>query len=119
MSVIKFGTDGWRAAIAEDFTFQNVRICAQAVAEYLKELGDSERGLVVGYDTRFASEHFAAAVAEVATANGIKVYLCDRAAPTPAISYAVLTKRAAGGVVITASHNPWTDNGFKYKLDFG
>lgn len=119
MSVIKFGTDGWRAAIAEDFTFQNVRLCAQAVAEYLKELGDSERGLVVGYDTRFASEHFASAVAEVAAANGIKVYLCDRAAPTPAISYAVLTQRAAGGVVITASHNPWTDNGFKYKLDFG
>jgi len=119
MSVIKFGTDGWRAAIAEDFTFQNVRLCAQAVAGYLNESGDASRGLVVGYDTRFASEHFAAAVAEVAAANGIKTYLCDRAAPTPAISYAVLTQKAAGGVVITASHNPWTDNGFKYKLDFG
>ena len=119
MSVIKFGTDGWRAAIAEDFTFQNVRVCAQAVADYLKESGDAARGLVVGYDTRFASEHFAAAVAEVAAANGIRTHLCDRAAPTPAISYSVLTQEAAGGVVITASHNPWTDNGFKYKLDYG
>src|SRR3972149_1161553 len=119
MSVIKFGTEGWRAAIAEDFTFQNVRVCAQAVADYLKESGDAARGLVVGYDTRFASEHFAAAVAEVAAANGIRTHLCDRAAPTPAISYSVLTQEAAGGVVITASHNPWTDNGFKYKLDYG
>src|SRR3972149_9512404 len=82
MSVIKFGTDGWRAAIAEDFTFANVRLCAQAVSEYLKENGDASRGLVVGYDTRFASEHFAATVAEVSTANGIRTYLCDRNAPT-------------------------------------
>ncbi|MDP2725958.1 MAG: phosphoglucomutase/phosphomannomutase family protein [Dehalococcoidia bacterium] len=119
MSVIKFGTDGWRAAIAEDFTFQNVRLCAQAVANYLLENGDAGRGLAVGYDTRFASEHFAAAVAEVTAANGIKTYLCDRAAPTPAISYSILPYGAAGGVVITASHNPWTDNGFKYKMDFG
>ncbi len=119
MSVIKFGTDGWRAAIAEDFTFANVRLCAQAVSEYLKENGDASRGLVVGYDTRFGSEHFAAAVAEVSTANGIRTYLCDRNAPTPAISYSILTNKAAGGVVITASHNPWTDNGFKYKLDIG
>lgn len=119
MSNIKFGTDGWRAAIAEDFTFQNVRLCAQAVADYLIETGDAPRGLVVGYDTRFASEHFAAAVAEVTTANSIRTYLCDRAAPTPAISYSILTNAAGGGVVITGSHNPWTDNGFKYKLDFG
>ncbi|MDP2659695.1 MAG: phosphoglucomutase/phosphomannomutase family protein [Dehalococcoidia bacterium] len=119
MSVIKFGTDGWRAAIAEDYTFQNVRVCSQAVAEYLLESGDASRGVVIGYDTRFASEHFAAAVAEVTAANGVRTYLCDRAAPTPAISYSILTNRAAGGVVITASHNPWTDNGFKYKLDFG
>lgn len=119
MSVIKFGTDGWRAAIAEDFTFENVRICAQAVADYLNNKNERSRGVVIGYDTRFVSEHFAAAVAEVTAANGIRTYLCDRAAPTPAISFSILTNKAAGGVVITASHNPWTDNGFKYKLDFG
>lgn len=119
MSEIKFGTDGWRAVIAEDFTFANVRICAQAVADYLRDLGTHRKGVVVGYDTRFASEHFAAAVARVLAANGITAYLCDRAAPTPVISYSILTHQAAGGIIITASHNPWTNNGFKYKLDYG
>lgn len=115
---IKFGTDGWRAVIAEDYTFENVRICAQAVARYLLDHGAAERGLVVGYDTRFASEYFAAAVAEVAAANGIKTYLTDRFAPTPVVSWAILDRKAAGAVVITASHNPGIWNGFKYKPEY-
>jgi len=117
-NVIKFGTDGWRAIIAEDFTFDNVRACAQSVALFLKESGLAPRGLVVGYDTRFASEDFAAAVAEVVTANGVKVYLADRATSTPAVSYSILDKGAGGAVVITASHNPPQWNGFKYKPDY-
>ncbi len=112
---IKFGTDGWRGVIAEDFTFENVRICAQGAADYLKDAGLAHRGLVVGYDTRFASEDFAAAVAEVTAANGIKVYLCQQAAPTPIVSYAILMQKAGGAVIITASHNPGSWNGFKYK----
>jgi phosphomannomutase len=117
--VIRFGTDGWRGIIAEDFTFNNVRICAQGVANYVKQAGLAHRGLVVGYDTRFASEDFAAAAAEVAAANGIKVYLCQNNAPTPVISYAILMKKAAGAIIITASHNPAIYNGFKYKLEHG
>jgi len=117
-SVIKFGTDGWRGIIAEDFTFDNVRACAQSVALFLQESGLAPRGLVVGYDTRFASEDFAAAVAEVVTANGVKVYLADKATSTPAVSYSILDKGAGGAVVITASHNPPQWNGFKYKPDF-
>ncbi|MCH8864611.1 MAG: phosphoglucomutase/phosphomannomutase family protein, partial [Chloroflexi bacterium] len=116
---IKFGTDGWRAVIAGDFTFDNVRVCAQGVASYLQQTGLSGRGLIVGYDTRFASEDFAAAVAEVVAGNGIKVYLCPRATPTPVISYGVLTEKAGGAVIITASHNPAIWNGFKYKDEHG
>ena len=112
---IEFGTDGWRAIIAEDFTFANVRICAQAVAEYLQERDLASRGLVVGYDTRFASDRFAEAVAEVAAANDIPVALCSAPAPTPVVSYSVLDRKAGGAVIITASHNPGEWNGFKYK----
>jgi alpha-D-glucose phosphate-specific phosphoglucomutase len=114
---IKFGTDGWRGIIADDFTFENVRVCAQGVADYLNGSGLAPRGLVIGYDTRFASEDFAAAAAEVAAANGIRVYLCQDAIPIPAISYAILMKQAGGAIVITASHNPASWNGFKYKLE--
>lgn len=116
---IKFGTDGWRGAIAEDFTFQNVRRCAQGVARYLIDSGQAGEGMVVGYDTRFASEHFAAAVAEVLAGNGIKVYLCDKAAPTPVVTYAILEKRTAGNIIITASHNPPWDNGLKVRSQYG
>jgi alpha-D-glucose phosphate-specific phosphoglucomutase len=116
---IKFGTDGWRAVIAEDFTFDNVRACAQGVADYLKRAKLSERGLVIGYDTRFASEDFAAAAAEVIAGNKIKVNLCSKAAPTPVISYAVTATKSAGGIIITASHNPARWNGFKFKDDLG
>jgi len=91
---IKFGTDGWRGIIADDFTFENVRVCAQSVADYLNGAGLAHRGLVVGYDTRFASEDFAAAAAEVVAANGIRVYLCQQAIPIPIISYAILVQQA-------------------------
>ncbi len=117
-SSIKFGTDGWRAAIAEDFTFANVRIVAQAVADFLKGEALAPRGLIVGYDTRFGSERFAAACAEVLAANGIHVYLTQKATPTPVISYAILDKAAGGAAIITASHNPGSDNGFKYKPEY-
>ena len=116
---IKFGTDGWRAVIAEDFTFENVRYCAQGVADYLKLAKLEGRGLVIGYDTRFASEDFAAAAAEVIAGNGIKVYLTPKATPTPVLSYGVLAQKAAGGIIITASHNPGAWNGFKYKDEHG
>ena len=118
LTKIEFGTDGWRAVIAEDFTFENVRICAQAVAEYLHERDLASRGLVVGYDTRFASERFAAAVAEVAAANDVPVALCSAPAPTPVVSYSVLDRQAGGAVIITASHNPGEWNGFKYKPEY-
>ncbi len=116
---IKFGTDGWRGIIAEDFTFDNVRICAQAVAEYLRQNGLDKQGLVIGYDTRFASEDFAAAAAEVIAANNIKVHLCLKPAPTPVVSFTVPATKSAGAIVITASHNPGSWNGFKYKSPDG
>jgi alpha-D-glucose phosphate-specific phosphoglucomutase len=116
---IKFGTDGWRGIIAEDFTFNNVRICAQAVAGYLKQHRLDKRGLVIGYDTRFASEEFAAAAAEVMAGNDIEVHLCVKPAPTPVVSFAVPATKSAGGIVITASHNPGLWNGFKYKSQDG
>ena len=116
---IKFGTDGWRALIAEDYTFDNVRACATAVAQYLRRHNLADRGLVVGYDTRFASEDFAAAVAEVVAAHGIKVMLSTTHCPTPVVSFSIIDRKAGGGVVVTASHNPWRWNGFKYKPDYG
>lgn len=115
---IKFGTDGWRGAIAAEYTFDNVRVVAQATAAYLKQQGQDGDGLIVGYDMRFASEFFAAAVAEVLAANGIHTWLSSAAAPTPAVAYSILTHKAAGAAMITASHNPWTDNGYKYKPEY-
>ncbi|MDY6834486.1 MAG: phosphoglucomutase/phosphomannomutase family protein [Chloroflexota bacterium] len=116
---IKFGTDGWRGIIAEDFTFANVRHCAQSMAEHLKETGTADNGLVIGYDTRYASDRFAVAVSEVIAANGIKTYLCSNATPTPVISFGVANRKAAGAVIITASHNPPEWNGFKIKAATG
>jgi alpha-D-glucose phosphate-specific phosphoglucomutase len=118
-TTIKFGTDGWRGIIAQDFTFDNVRACSRAVADYLKGAGLTNRGLIIGYDNRFASEYFAQAAAEVVAANGIKVYLCPQANPTPAISFGVLAKKAGGAIIITASHNPAIWNGFKFKTEDG
>ncbi len=116
---IKFGTDGWRGVIARDFTFDNVRACAQGVADYLKEAGLADRGLIIGYDTRFASEDFAQAAAEVVAGNGIKAHLCSEATATPVISYGVVAKKTGGAIIITASHNPANWNGFKYKDEQG
>lgn len=116
---IRFGTDGWRAVIAEDYTFDNVRRCAQGFAEFLLSQGYEGKHVVIGYDKRFQSESFAAACAEVVVANGLFVYLTKDATPTPVISYAVVDKGAVGGINITASHNPPTDNGFKVRNRFG
>lgn len=116
---IRFGTDGWRGIIADDFTFENVRICAQGLSKYINHIGGADDGLVVGYDTRFASREFALQVAEVLAGNGIKTLLSIGSVPTPAVSYGVLTYSAAGGVVITASHNPAHWNGFKFKSASG
>lgn len=115
---IKFGTDGWRAIIARDFTFDNVARCAQGLVDYLKARGTADQGLVVGYDTRFLSREFAETVAGVGAGNGIKVYLAQQAAPTPVISFNVLHRHAAGAAIITASHNPGIWNGFKFKPEY-
>jgi phosphomannomutase len=116
---IKFGTDGWRGRIAEDYTFDNVRRCAQGFASYLLERGPTDGGVVVGGDKRFASEHFAAAAAEVLVGNGIPVHFCGAGVPTPVISYSVLERDAVGAVNITASHNPPWDNGLKVRDEHG
>ncbi len=116
---ITFGTDGWRGVIAEDYTFDNVRRCAQGFAIYLQTHGKGGEAVVVGYDKRFSSENFAAAAAEVLAGNGFKVYLTENATPTPTIAYAVVDKHACGAVNITASHNPPTDNGFKVRNETG
>ena len=119
MTEIRFGTDGWRAVIAEDYTFEHVRAVAQATADWLHGAGQARRGAVIGHDTRFLSDAFANAAAEVLAANGIAVALASAAAPTPALSHAVLERGAAAGVVITASHNPARWNGFKIKQAAG
>lgn len=116
---IKFGTDGWRGVIAEDYTFDNVRRAAQGFASYLLEKGWQGQWVIVGHDKRFDSEFFAAAVSEVLAANELKVYLTDGATPTPVIAFAVVDKKACGAVNITASHNPPTDNGFKVRDPHG
>ncbi len=116
---IKFGTDGWRGRIAEDYTFDNVRRCTQGFAAYLLEQGYRDQWVVVGYDRRFHSENFAAAAAEVLAANGLRVYLTEGATPTPVISYSIVARQAVAGLNITASHNPPTDNGFKVRDRFG
>jgi phosphomannomutase len=116
---IHFGTDGWRGRIAEDYTFANIRRCAQGFAQYLLNKGFRNEWVIVGYDQRFHSENFAISVAEVMAANNLKVYLTDKATPTPAISYSVINKKAVGAVNITASHNPPTDNGFKVRDEHG
>jgi phosphomannomutase len=114
-SPIKFGTDGWRGIIADDFTFANVARCSQGLADYLRVDGSAGSGLVVGYDTRFASREFAETVASVIAGNGIAVRLCREPAPTPVVSHQVVHSGAAGGVVITSSHNPAAWSGFKFK----
>jgi phosphomannomutase len=118
-SPVKFGTDGWRGVIADDFTFANVRLAAEAIAAYIHAHEDPAKGLCIGYDTRFGSKAFARACAEVAAATGIPVKLADRITPTPALSYGVRERGAAGGIMITSSHNPAQWNGVKYKASYG
>jgi alpha-D-glucose phosphate-specific phosphoglucomutase len=116
---IKFGTDGWRGIIADDFTFDNVRRVAGAIASYVLKYEDAAGGVFIGYDTRFVSGRAAEIAAEVIAAAGIAVKLANDYTPTPAVSYAVKDKGAAGGVMITSSHNPWNWNGVKFKGKFG
>ena len=118
---IKFGTDGWRAIIAEDFTFDNVDRVAQATADYwdANPVSDSKKKVVVGYDRRFLSDQFGQRVAEILSGNGFKVLLADQPVPTPSVSFAVKREKAAGGVMVTASHNPPAFNGYKVKAWFG
>jgi alpha-D-glucose phosphate-specific phosphoglucomutase len=110
---IKFGTSGWRARIADAYTFANVRRLTRAIADHLRDTGEAERGVVVGYDTRFLSEDFAAAAAGTLAQAGVRCRLAVAAVPTPTVAHAVLHHRAAAGITITASHNPASDNGLK------
>ena len=118
-TTIVFGTDGWRARIADEFTYDNVRRCADGVADYVVGRGETTKGVVVAYDRRFSSEHFALAAAEVLLAREIPVAFAVHAVPTQMSSYEVVERGAAAGIVITASHNPWVDNGFKVKAPTG
>jgi phosphomannomutase len=119
MTSIRFGTDGWRGVLAEDFTFANARIVAHAIARYVVRAEDARKGILIGYDHRFASDRIAAAAADVISATGTPVWVTDKPCPTPAISLLVRQRGAAGGLVITASHNPYRWNGIKYKASYG
>jgi alpha-D-glucose phosphate-specific phosphoglucomutase len=119
MTSIKFGTDGWRGIIAEDFTFANARTVAAAIARHVVRGEDAHKGVLVGYDHRFASDTIALAVAEMISSTGTPVWLADKPCPTPTISLLVRQRQAAGGLVITASHNPHSWNGIKYKASYG
>ncbi|HEY6414114.1 MAG TPA: phosphoglucomutase/phosphomannomutase family protein [Edaphobacter sp.] len=118
-TVVKFGTDGWRGIIADDFTYANVRVAAAAIANYVLADEDAAAGVCVAYDTRFGSRSFAKVVAEVMVGAGIPVAMAKEITPTPALSYAVRERKAAGGVMITSSHNPAEWNGVKYKASYG
>ena len=119
MSTIKFGTDGWRGVIADDFTFANVRKVACAIARYVVRAEKPNAGVLVGYDTRYASERFARAAAEVVSMAGMPVWIAEKACPSPALSLLVRQRGAAGGIMITASHNPYRWNGVKFKASYG
>src|ERR1700739_1181975 len=119
MDLIRFGTDGWRGIIAEDVTCVNARIVAHAIARYVVRGEDARQGVLIGYDHRFASDTIAAAVADTISATGTPVWLADKPCPTPAISLLVRQRGAAGGIVVTASHNPYRWNGIKYKASYG
>ena len=119
MTTLRFGTDGWRGIIADDFTFANARIVAHAIARYVVRCEDARKGVLVGYDHRFGADSVAAAVAEVISSTGTPVWVTDKPCPTPAISLLVRQRQAAGGLMITASHNPYQWNGIKYKASYG
>ena len=115
---IKFGTSGWRAIMAEEFTFDNVRLVSKAIAGYLKSENRAPKA-IVGYDTRFLSAEFAGICAEVLSLHGIKVLLCSRDVPTPVLAYQVIDKKLDGAVNFTASHNPPEYNGIKFSPAYG
>ena len=117
--MIKFGTSGWRGIIGEDFTFENVRIASQGIANYLKKTGQKGNGVVVAYDTRFLSEKFAAECAKILAFNGIQAYLCTRDVPTPCVSFETVRRKAMGAINFTASHNPPEYNGLKFSTSNG
>jgi len=117
MYKVSFGTDGWRGIIARDFTFENVRVVIQAISSYVKKKGNGP--LIIGYDTRFFSDRYALVAAEVIKGNGIPVILSDRSVSTPVLSFSVKHYNATGGIMITASHNPFYFNGIKYKAEYG
>jgi len=119
MQEIRFGTDGWRGIIADDFTFDNVKRVAHAIARYVVRCEDARKGIIIGYDHRFASDRGAEVIAEVVSTTGTPVWLADKPCPTPAISLLVRQRGAAGGIVVTASHNPYRWNGIKYKAKYG
>lgn len=117
---VKFGTDGWRAVISETFTFGNLRLVAQAIADFIREEnGDEPAAVVIGFDTRFLSDRYASEVARVMAANNIQTWLARADTPTPAVSYAVVNKKATAGVMVTASHNAPRYNGVKLKASYG
>ncbi len=119
MNSITFGTDGWRGVIAEDFTFANLRKVAYAIARYIVRAEQPSRGVLVGYDTRYASERAAGVAAETVAMTGVPVWLSDAPCPSPALSLLVRQRGAAGGIMITASHNPYRWNGVKFKASYG
>jgi len=119
MATIKFGTSGWRAVLGEDFSFRHVRIVCQAIAQVLRQDKVAQQGVIIGYDARFMGEQFARAAAEVFAAHSIPVLLCDRETPTPTISYHILHHQLAGGINISASHNPPEWNGIKFTPAWG
>src|SRR5258708_6785394 len=119
MTSIRFGTDGWRGVIAEDFTFANARTVAQAIARYVVRCEEAKRGVTIGHNYLLAREALAATAAEVVSASGTPVFLTDKPCPTPAVSLLVRQHGAAGGLMITASHNPYQWNGIKYKASYG
>src|SRR5579864_5268950 len=117
--MIKFGTSGWRGIIGEDFTFENVRIASQGIANYLKKSQQKGSGVVVAYDTRFLSEKFASEAARILAFNGIHAFLCNRDAPTPCVSFETVRRKAMGAINFTASHNPPEYNGLKFSTSNG
>ncbi len=119
MTKITFGTSGWRGILCEDFTFENVKVVVQAIADTIKASGEGEKGVVIGCDTRFMGQRFVEASARVLAGAGIKAYICERDTPTPVISYEILRRGAAGGINFTASHNPPEYNGVKFSPSSG
>ena len=117
-SKIAFGTDGWRAVMAREFTFDNVALVAQAIADYVNGTGKAKKGVLVGYDARFLSEQFCAVVADVLGANGIPALVPDRDTPTPVVAYSIRARDLAGAIMLTASHNPPEYNGIKFIPDY-